>query len=90
MCDELIKKQDAINALTGDITVTGRENAEAVRRYTKLVYGRIMRLSPVEPKIIRCKDCRHNYNPPEYGNAICDLFYGMTDQMGYCHYAERR
>jgi hypothetical protein len=40
--------------------------------------------------VIRCKDCKHNPNPPEYGNADCDIFDGMTDQMGYCHWAERR
>lgn len=39
---------------------------------------------------IRCKDCGHNANPPEAGNAACDLFYGMTDQYGFCHKAERR
>lgn len=43
-----------------------------------------------EPEIIRCKDCKHNANPPEAGNADCDLFYGMTEQYGFCHRAERR
>lgn len=42
-----------------------------------------------EEQII-CKDCKHNLNPPEAGNANCDLFYGMTEQYGYCHKAERR
>lgn len=41
-------------------------------------------------EVIRCKDCKYNSNPPEYGNAVCDTFYGMTDQMGYCHYGEPR
>lgn len=40
--------------------------------------------------VIRCKDCKYNSNPPEYGNAVCDTFYGMTDQNGYYHYGERR
>ena len=39
---------------------------------------------------ITCKDCNHNANPPESGNAKCDLFYGMTEQYGFCHRAERR
>ena len=43
-----------------------------------------------QPEVIRCKDCKYNSNPPEYGNAVCDTFYGMTDQMGFCHRAERR
>lgn len=41
-------------------------------------------------ELIRCKDCKYNSNPPEYGNAVCDTFYGMTDQNGFCHMAERR
>ena len=47
-------------------------------------------LPSAESEIILCKDCKYNSNPPEYGNADCDIFYGMTDQMGYCHRAERR
>lgn len=43
-----------------------------------------------QPEIIRCKDCKYNLCPPERGNACCDNFYGMTDQMGFCHYGERR
>lgn len=39
---------------------------------------------------ITCKDCNHNANPPESGNANCNLFYGMTEQYGFCHRAERR
>ena len=41
-------------------------------------------------EVVRCKDCKYNSNPPEYGNAVCDTFYGMTDQMGYCCYGEPR
>lgn len=39
--------------------------------------------------VVRCKDCKFN-SSPDYGNACCDTFYGMTDQMGFCHYGERR
>lgn len=41
-------------------------------------------------EVVRCKDCMHNPYPPDHGNACCDMFYGMTDQMGFCHYGERR
>lgn len=41
-------------------------------------------------EIVRCKDCIHNSYSPDNGNACCDLFYGMTDQMGFCHHGERR
>lgn len=40
--------------------------------------------------VIRCKDCKYNRNPPSAGNALCDNFYGMTDQNGFCHFGERR
>ena len=51
---------------------------------------RIKQLPSAQPEIIRCKDCKYNPNPPECGNAACVLFYGMTDQMGFCHHGERR
>ena len=40
--------------------------------------------------VVRCKDCKHNQCKSTSGNALCELFYGMTDQMGFCHCAERR
>lgn len=47
-------------------------------------------IEPDHPEIIHCRDCIHNANLPESGNALCVLFYGMTDQYGYCHKGERR
>lgn len=41
-------------------------------------------------EVVRCKDCKYNRNPPSAGNALCDNFYGMTDQNGFCHFGERR
>ena len=41
-------------------------------------------------EVVRCRECKYNSNPPECGNAACVLFYGMTDQMGFCHHGERR
>lgn len=40
--------------------------------------------------VIRCRDCKYNRNPPSAGNALCEQFYGMTDQNGFCHFWERR
>ena len=53
-------------------------------------YGIIQGMETVDAVPVRCKDCRYNSNPPECGNAACVLFYGMTDQMGFCHHGERR
>ena len=40
--------------------------------------------------VVRCRDCKYNSCSPDHGNACCDYFYGMTDQMGFCNYGERR
>ena len=48
--DDLISRQAAIDALDGEITVTGRANAEAVRGYANLVCDRIKRLPSAEPE----------------------------------------
>lgn len=50
----------------------------------------LLDLPSAQPEIIYCKDCKHNMNSPEAGNACCDIFYGMTDQNGFCHMGERR
>lgn len=49
----------------------------------------IATVPPAEPEIIYCKDCVHNKSEADAGNALCELYYGMTDQMGYCHKGER-
>ena len=47
---DLISRQDAIDALEGEVTVTGRANAEAVRGYANLICDRIKRLPSAERK----------------------------------------
>ena len=42
--DDLIYRRQAIDALDGELTITGRTNAEAVRGYVKLVKDRLERL----------------------------------------------
>ena len=65
--DDCISRQAAIEALDGEITVTGRANAEAVRGYANLVCDRIKRMPSAQPEIIRCKDCIY-YDPPHVEN----------------------
>ena len=64
-----------------------------VNKFTKdeiwKLYLLFVFLNP-QPEIIKCKDCKYNNNSPECSNANCKLFYSMTDQMGFCSYAERR
>lgn len=58
---------------------------------TKIVEALNMAIKALEqPEIIHCKYCEHNESSSTAGNACCNKFYGMTDQMGFCHYGERR
>lgn len=47
-------------------------------------------LPSAQPELIRCKNCKHNQLPSTSGNANCEIYYGMTNQDGFCHMAERR
>lgn len=57
--------------------------------YSEL-YDMVSMLPAAEPEIIRCQYCKHNTSKPNAGNASCELFYGMSDQYGFCHRAERK
>lgn len=57
-CEDTISRQAAIEALDGEIEITGRTNAEAVKGYVRLVKDRLERLPSAQPEIIRCKDCK--------------------------------
>ena len=53
--DDLIYRRQAIDALDGELTITGRTNAEAVRGYVKLVKDRLERLPSAQPEPKRGK-----------------------------------
>ncbi len=46
-------------------------------------------LPSVEPKIIRCKDCRHGLMDDD-GFIDCVKLTKDTDELGFCSWAERR
>jgi hypothetical protein len=48
---DLISRAEAIQALDGELTITGRTNAEAVRGYVKLVKDRLERLPSAQPTL---------------------------------------
>ena len=56
------------------------------------LFEKVLKEQPTieQPEIIRCRECKYNDMPPTAGNAGCTLLYGMTDQNGFCHMAERR
>ena len=81
--DDLISRQQAIDALNSELTITGRTNAEAVMGYVRLVKDRLERLPSAQSEIIYCKDCQHfvrddieEYMPygfyNTYFHAFCD------------------
>jgi len=47
---DLIERQAAIDALNGEIEITGRTNAEAVKGYVRLVKDRLERLPSAQPE----------------------------------------
>ena len=88
--DDLISRQDAIDALDGEIEITGRTNAEAVKGYVRLVKDRLERLPSVQPEIIRCKDCRYY----RWESDMCDYPYATAQNVvhedDFCSKAERK
>lgn len=51
MNKDTIYRQAAIDALDGEIEVTGKANAKAVLKYTQMVSDRIKELPPAQPEI---------------------------------------
>jgi plasmid stabilization system protein ParE len=46
----MVSRQAAIDALDGEIEITGRTNAEAVKGYVRLVRDRLERLPSAQPE----------------------------------------
>ena len=86
-CTDTISRQAAVDLV--EEVENKRLKGEIDLTYAPMIKG-IKALPSTQPEIIHCKDCKYNPNPPECGNAACVLFYGMTDQMGFCHHGERR
>lgn len=88
--NDCISRQAAIDALDGEITVTGRANAEAVRGYANLVCDRIKRLPSAQPEIIHCGDCK--YQDENWRRVSVRWLPCMDVRTGsnwYCGSAER-
>ena len=84
---DLISRQAAIDALEGEITVTGRANAEAVRGYARLVADRLKRLPSAQPDIIRCRNCKFASGD----SRICMKFgHSPIGELDFCAWAEMR
>ena len=91
----LISRQAAIDALKGELTVTGTSNARAIQNYIRECASRIEHLPSVQPEIIRCKECRHSDIYPKDSDADMPLKclgirYGGVMPDWFCEHAERR
>ena len=58
---DLISRQAAIDALNGEIEITGRTNAEAVKGYVRLVKDRLERLPSAQSEYTE-QDARDSFN----------------------------
>ena len=80
MTDDLISRQAAIDALDGEIEITGRTNAEAVKGYVRLVKDRLERLPSAQPKQTDCEYCHEDsdgYVKPIEKNCHAFVRFGM-------------
>ena len=66
MSDDTISRQAAIDALDGEIEVTGKANANAVLKYTQMVSDRIKALPSAQSDLDEwCTDCKE-YNQEKH------------------------
>ena len=79
--DDLISRQAAIEAFDGEISVTGRANAEAVRGYVNLVRDRIKRLPAADVRPVRW--IRTSERMPEEGGKYLCVWQGKSIDTGY-------
>lgn len=69
--DELVRKQDALDAIHCDITVTGRQNAELVAATIGAFADRIKALPPVQPKHGKWIDMPYGPSHTKYMCSEC-------------------
>ncbi len=89
----LIDRDELLATLEQDInvSVTGEENMEAVRRCLQEILDDV-KGSPVVDAVpvVRCRDCK-NYAPLDFRRPFC-CDYGVVDAMldDYCSRGERK
>lgn len=94
--DDLISREQAIKALDDKITITGSANAVVVKDYVERVRQKLIKLPSAEPKVIRCKDCKHyvkdyGWNCIEYMVcSISPLHRVLRKPNDFCSRAKRR
>lgn len=84
------------NKETGEVKELFQEGNNELRKAAE----RVNALPPAQPKIVRCKDCKHFEHDHPYiiqgipilGHEVCNAWGDgcKTDENGYCFLAERR
>lgn len=94
MSGEYIRRDDALDALTGKITVTGRENADAVLQYMKDISNKIKSIEPADVALVRhgkwlpIVSYNNTYKCSECGRLLVDITDGLNvvaKHYPYCH-----
>ena len=76
---DLISRQAAIDALDGEIEITGRTNAEAVKGYVRLVRDRLERLPSARPDFCKyCNEDADGFVTPLEKNGHAFVRFGMN------------
>ena len=87
--DELIRKQDALDAFNGEVTVVAARNAGRVYTYLKMVTDRIKALPPVQPEILACGEGELNVPDTNVGDIISRqaAIDALDEQIEQCNKA---
>lgn len=91
--NDLISRQQAIDAMA---ELQGRASSKGELTGISKAWKRIKQLPPIQPEIIRCKDCQYWNNGsceyPEHAVNSQDYWVGdiETEAEHFCGYAEKR
>lgn len=91
---EYIRREDALNAISCDITITGKENAEIVCKAIASFADGIKALPSADVVlVVRCKDCKHFYfadnRIPQEQRYVCEISGEIWKPDSFCSYGER-
>lgn len=84
--NDLISRQQAIDAISCNITITGRRNAELVAATIGSFADRIKALPSAQPDIIRCRECKFASGD----SRICMKFgHSPIGELDFCAWNRR-
>ena len=89
MQDDLISKKAAIDAMA---ELQGRASTKAELKGISKAWKRIKELQPIQPEIVRCKDCEHGVLDDGFPHQYFCIFKGdeWNNADYFCGHAKRR